>query len=152
MGKFKREVKAAAKTYRKNPSIHREKLFGGLKTAEEVHGEMAFPKGAKCQTCSRRPLVRAITLAPVQDAIKHWPEIEKLQPNQLLKRVVAIRETPDAKNGAPYVRIGVAYACKSCAPLMEKTLAQLPSWVLVEINRAKPDRFVMGAGGGSAID
>lgn len=143
MGRARRELKAAARRER----VHRTQLFGGRSTAEEVHAKMAFPAHAKC-VCGRRPEVRAITLAPLDEARRHFPDVDRLAeyaPQELLMRTVAIRESPMVKAGKPYVRLGVAYACKSCAPTMERALAKLPSWVIVEINRGPgPERPVVG--------
>lgn len=37
-----------------------------------------------------------------------------------------------------YIRASVCYACRACAPTMERALAKGPSWAVVEINRG-PD-------------
>lgn len=114
-------------------------------TAQEIHQAWAFPTNAKCGGCWRRPLLRAITLAPLADARSKWPEIEQLSVQELVERTVTLK----GASGQPvlFVRIGVAYSCASCAKEMEQTLAKLPSWVLVEINRgpAAP-RLVTTAG------
>lgn len=110
---------------------------------------MAFPKNAKCGGCSgKRPIVRAITMAPFDEAKKKWPEIESLAvraPQLLMQRMVMIKENPYDKAGKPYVRIGLQYSCSGCAPAMERALAKLPSWVIVEINRGPgPDNPIIG--------
>lgn len=119
----------------KKDVVHRRKLFGGRMTAEEVHQKYAFPPGAKCR-CGRRPLIRAISMAPLADARRHWPELDVLaseSPVELFKRLVELKGS-DGKP-APFVRLGIAYACQDCRRDMERAMAKLPSWVLVEINR-----------------
>lgn len=135
MGRLRREVKAAELD---NHARGRKQLFGGRTTAEEVHAKLAFPKNAKCGGCKRRPVIRAITMAPFDEARKRYPEIDliaEMNPNELMHRIVRIRENLTDKEGKPYIRLGIAYSCKSCAPVMEKALARAPSWCIVEINR-----------------
>jgi len=110
-----------------------------LHDPQKVHSDLAFPPGAKCNGCGRRPLIRAITMAPLDEARRRMPELEALmvaQPNAVLSRLVQINEHPGGiANPKPYLRLGIAYACQSCAPAMEKQLAKAPSWMIVEINR-----------------
>lgn len=123
---------------------HRRRLFGGRRTAEEVHQALAFPKHARCRVCGGRPLTRAITLAHVSDAMQ-LPAIASLPETELAKVLVQLRGSDG--RAEPHVRLGVAYACKQCTPTLERTLARLPSWVCVEINRGPgPDAIVSGPG------
>lgn len=123
---------------------HVRKFMGGRRTPQEVHQAWAFPPHATCYACSRRPLVRAITMAQVDDAKRKWPEIAKLTLRALMDRIVMIKGADG--QGVPYVRIGIAYACAECRSTMEKTLAKLPSWVLVEINAGPEAPKVISSG------
>ena len=132
-------------------NIHRRQLFGG-RAAEEVHAEYAFPPNAKCVGCGGRPMVRGIVMMELDEAKKN-PALSllmKLSPEDFVKQLVKIR----GSDGKPenYVRVSATYACKSCAPTMEKALAKAPSHCIVEINRIRPSRFVSGRAGGSEID
>ena len=133
-------------------NIQMEKLFGGRKTAEEVHGELAFPPGAKCAGCTVKPMIRCIVLAPFDEAAKRMPEIAEADPEWLMKRIVQIRENPTDEQGKPYVRISTTYACKACRPMLEREAAKAPSWCIVEFNTVKPDRFISGRAGSSHVD
>lgn len=121
--------------------------MGGQYTAQEVHQMYAFPAGATCQTCARRPLIRAITMARVDDAKKHFEEVAALPLDLLMERIVQLKGV-DGKP-EPYVRLGVAYACRGCAKEMEKALAKLPSWVCVEINRGPAQEKIISSGAAS---
>jgi len=117
-----------------------------LDDPQKVHSDLAFPPMAKCAACGRRPLVRAITMAPLDECRKRMPALEALMvsdPQGMMKQLVSIRENVTDAFAKPYLRIGVAYACKSCAPTMEKTLAKSPSWMIVEINRGPKERAVI---------
>lgn len=119
-----------------SPIIHRRKLFGGQRTAEEVHQQHAFPRGAKCAGCGRPPLIRAIVMMELKEALKNplIAEIAEKAPEALVQQVVQIKST-DGKSISPYFRCSVVYACKQCGPAMEKQLAKAPSHCIVEINR-----------------
>lgn len=122
---------------------HVKKLMGGRRTAQEVHQLYAFPPGAKCHTCMRRPLLRAITMARVDDAKQHFQHIAELPLEALVKLLVTLKGV-DGKP-EPYVRLGMAYACKQCSRDLERTLAKLPSWVCVEINRGPAqEKLIVG--------
>jgi len=83
-------------------------------------------------------------MCPLSDAIKQWPELQQLDPPTLFKRIVQIKENPADAMGAPYVRVSMVYSCKACAPALEKSLAKLPSWMIVEINRGPgPDKILV---------
>lgn len=113
----------------------RRKLFGGQMTSEEVHQKYAFPPHAKCNNCGRRPLTRVITMMELAEAkkISAVAAMMELGPEAFLQHVVAIKDS--AGLPVPYFRTGVAYACKSCTPLLERVAAKAPSHCIVEINR-----------------
>lgn len=124
---------AQTRQQRRRENIHRQKLFKGRTTAEEVHAKHGFPAKARCNGCQAKyPTTRAITMAPFKDALKQWPELGELPPEAVMTLMVELKGsdgTPD-----PYIRLGVAYSCKSCRAEIAKSLAKMPSWVLVEFN------------------
>lgn len=147
MGRLRSEIRAAARQQRRDQR-HTKRSFGG-RSAQDVHAELAFAPGAKCKTCGRRPEVRAITMAPLDEARKRAPIIDELarhDPERLMTMLVQIKENPTDVAGKPYVRLGIVYACESCAPSMEKTLAKLPSWVICETNRGPNPRRAVTVG------
>jgi hypothetical protein len=116
-------------------NIHRQKLFGGRHTAEEVHQKYAFPLTAKCGGCGARPLTRALVMMEIKEAMKN-PAVQALAaigPAELMPHIVQIKDSTGATK--PYFRVSVTYACKRCTPAMEKQLAKAPSHCIVEINR-----------------
>lgn len=135
-------------------NIHRQKLFNGRATAEEVHSQLAFPAHAKCTGCNARPDVRAIVMLELKELRTRQPDIDQIMlvdPVAFMSQIVQIRGSDGRP--VPYFRASVTYACKACAPTMERQLAKhMPSWAIVEINRCRPSRFVSGVAGGSSID
>lgn len=116
-------------------TIHRKKLFGGRMTAEEVHQKYGFPRGAKCAGCGAPPLIRAIVMMEMKEAMKN-PAVEALavlDPQELLKQTVQIKTSDGGQK--PYFRCSVVYSCKQCRKQMEKQMAKAPSHCIVEINR-----------------
>lgn len=125
--------------------IHRKKFMGGRISPEEFHSQYAFPIHAKCNLCQRRPMTRAITMIELKEAIKRQPaiaEVIKASPEGFLQNIVQIKGT----DGKPmqYMRLGIAYACKSCTPQLEKTLARAPSHVICEISRGPGSDRIVG--------
>lgn len=119
----------------KGKTIHRKKLFGGRMTAEEVHQKYAFPMGAKCAGCGALPLIRAIVMMEMKEAMKN-PVVEQiavLSPEALLQHTVQIKTSDGSQK--PYFRCSIVYSCKRCQRQMEKQLAKTPSHCIVEINR-----------------
>lgn len=121
-------------------NIHRRKLFGGRMTAEEAHAKMAFPPGARCEGCKApHPTIRIITMCSVADAKAHIPLFQTAPPQFIVQRMVMLKGSDGRPD--PFVRIGVAYSCRSCEKDVSKVAAKLPSWVLVEFNRGPgPDK------------
>lgn len=124
--------------------IHRRQFMGGRKSVEQVHSDLAFPPGAKCGGCGKRPYVRGITMAPLKEVLTRseaFAQTAMCLPEEVMANVVQLRGS-DGKP-EPFLRLGVQLACKSCAPAMERALAKMPSWVLVEINRGPaPERVI----------
>ncbi len=121
---------------------HIKKFAGGRFTAQEVHAHLAFPPDAKC-ACGQRPAMRALTMCELAEATKTEEVAQLLErmPQALVERTVMLRGS-DGKP-IPYLRMGIAYACKGCTPLLEKALAKAPSHWVVEINRGPTaDRII----------
>lgn len=130
-----------------SPTIHRSKLFGGQKTAEEIHQQYAFPPTARC-LCGRRPMTRAIVMMELKEAMKNptiqsLAEMAPLEFMEFLQKNTVQIKTTDGKGTTPYFRVSVVYACKSCTPAMERQMAKSPSHCIVEINRGPgTDRII----------
>ena len=113
--------------------IHRDKLFGGRMTAEEVHRSIAFA-GQKCP-CGLPAAVKARSFAMAKDLADRDP---------LMLQALAMKH-PDGQvpvvmfnlTGSPqkFIKLGEVVACEICQPALEKTLAKAPSWVFVEFDR-----------------
>lgn len=127
--------------------IHRQKLFGGRRTAEEVHARYAFPINARCSGCGMRPMTRALVMMEIKEAMKN-PAVQAIAamgPEELMPHIVQIKDSEGMAK--PYFRVSVVYACKSCTPQMERQLAKAPSHCIVEINRGPGvDKIVAGPG------
>lgn len=113
---------------------HIKKFAGGRYSPQEVHAHLAFPSDAKC-VCGQRPAIRAITMCEMADAVKAEEVAQLLAQNPvaLVDRTVMLRGSDGSP--VPYLRMGLVYACKSCGPTLEKTLAKAPSHWVIEINR-----------------
>jgi hypothetical protein len=116
--------------------IHRKQLFGGIKSAAQVHWE-GFPL-AKCP-CGLDPIVRALSFAPIADLLDKDPLLLR----QLSDRNGGNLPLLELKYGT-FVRIGEMFACTLCRSTLEKAMAKLPSYVLVEFDTGpSPDRPVV---------
>lgn len=111
-------------------------------SAEEIHAAYAFPDHAKCECCqSDKVFIRAITMAPYADAQRHFPVVATMPPDEVMKRLVPLKGASGQPE--PFIRIGMAYSCKSCQVTLERMLAKLPSWVLVEFNRGPAPKKIL---------
>lgn len=122
------------------------KAFGG-KSVEQVHASMAISPRAKCVGCGKRPYIRAIVMAPFDEAKKMMPDLDDLlqvNPTAVMQSIVQIRENPTDTVGKPYLRLSCTYACQSCRRDFEKALAKAPSWCIVEINYGPKDTIQTG--------
>lgn len=126
------------------PRIHgRKKLFQGRATAQEVHAKYAFPTWAKCQGCSKTHglQVRAIVLCPVDYMKQHDPMFEQLMEVNPQKFQEILVQT---KYG-PFIRLTTTYSCESCSPALQKSLAKLPDYMIVDLNYGPgADKVVSG--------
>lgn len=117
---------------------HFRKLFGGTKTAEQVHQEIAL-KDKKCQACGRQAAVRCRFFASVVDLHHQSPQF-LLKLAQEHSGQVPVIETRYGK----MIRISDAYSCSGCRPTLEKEAAKAPSWVLVDFDFGPgPDKPVV---------
>ena len=127
-------------------TIHRKRFDEGRTTPQEYHRLHAFGPDARCAVCGGRPEIRAIVLAPFDEANKRGmlPEGAMFNPG-VMQTMVTIKEGGVPK---PYLRLSIAYSCKLHQREFERTCAKAPSWCIVEINRG-PDptnRVQVGAG------
>ncbi len=122
---------------------HRSTFYGRFKKSpQEMHAELAFPKGAQCAGCGQKPTVRAIVMAPLDEARKRGYVPKDATLAQLHSVLVPLRQGSNVEH---FVRTSMAYSCPSCRPAFEKVLARdVPSWCCVEINEGPKDRIVVG--------
>jgi len=115
--------------------MRRLKTFDPIKrrTVQQYHSDHAFPPDAKCGGCKqRRPIARALLLAPLDEAVKRGMIAVNTPPAMLATITVKIK---DGSTDKSFIRVSTAYACETCLPTMERTLAKAPSWCIAEIHR-----------------
>ncbi len=138
------------------PIIHRDKLFGGVETAEEVHARCGFPPGAQCMGCGKPPGVGGITMRTfmsVKDLKQRDPDGFGLVCEMYPDKVAAMLVPMMGSDGqpVPYVRCTTTYACRFCAPAAERAAAHGPSYAIVDITRGpQPDKHQSGYSESSA--
>jgi hypothetical protein len=122
---------------------HRSTFYDRFKKSpQDFHAELAFPKGAQCAACGRPPTVRAIVMAPLDEARKHG-YVPRHATLQMLSSVLVPLKTGSGVEH--FVRTNMAYSCLSCRAAFEKVLAKsVPSWCCVEINDGPKERIVVG--------
>lgn len=129
--------------------LHRKKFMDGRATPEEVHAALAFPPGQTCTACTRQPIGRIIVWAPLDEMMKRSEAVRLMAvaaPEKLLGQCQKFKESSSDYKGALYVRMGVAYSCKSCFTELERTAAKAPSWAVVEINRGPGEQKTITGG------
>ena len=115
-------------------TIHRKKLFDGQMTAQEVHRSIAL-RGRKCP-CGLPAAVRGLSFAPLKDLMDKDP----MRVNYLAQQnggqvpMLQIKTGKGDDTAATFVKLGECYSCDICRPALEKTMAKLPSWVLVDFD------------------
>ncbi len=112
------------------------RFMQGRCTPQEYHEQHAFP-GQRCNGCGGPPALRAIVMAPYDEAQKRGmvPPGHVAGP-AILKLVVALKGGDGQP--VPHVRMSITYSCRMCRRDFERALARAPSWVVVDINRG-PD-------------
>ena len=123
--------------------------MGGMLTPQEAHARWAFPSGAVCTGCGGRPSIRAIVLSPLDEAEKRgWvPPGSSKAPLTFPELAPVLQQIEDGGRHVWYIRLSRVYSCSRCQSALEKELARMPSWAIVEINRG-PDptnRIQVGA-------
>lgn len=116
----------------KGEKIHRTKLFGGVKTAEEVYSEQGFRQPCAIKGCSNRPVIQIRCFMSLHDFVNKAPDM-----------AAAIAATnPDGPfvptvpmTFGPMVKFSTVTSCRVHQSDAEKTAARAPSWVLIEIDR-----------------
>ena len=105
---------------------HKDKLFGGTTTAEQLHVDvLAKP----CSTCGKPASITYKSFAPL-DYVLSNPQFSM----QLAQQHEGSLPVVDTKFGK-FVRTGMSYACKGCERDSDKAAAKHPSWCFVEIDR-----------------
>lgn len=116
----------------KAETIHREKLFGGRETADDVHRALVFCRA--CDWCKGTPHERIIVMATLVDVLAKMPHYVAIR-RQMNGGV--LMSTP-SKYGR-LVQLTNLVVCKTCAPSAERAAAHPPAgWrdnVIVEIDR-----------------
>lgn len=121
--------------------IHRTKLFGGVKTAEEVYAEHGFRQPCTIKGCGNRPVIMIRCFMEHTDFVNQAPQM-----------AAAIAATnPDGPfvptvqmTFGTMVKISTVCACRMHQRDAELAAAKAPSWVFVEIDRgAGADRPVV---------
>lgn len=126
--------------------LHVRKFQGGRISVQDYHANLAFGPHARCNGCGARPTVRAITLAPYDEAMRRGLVPPGPEASAAILAASCMIKGADG-NPVPHVRLGKAFSCPLCRPAFERQLAKLPSWVVVDINRG-PDpthRVAVGA-------
>lgn len=124
-------------TTAKSP-LHTKKFMGGRITPNEMHAMFAFPQGAKC-ACGAPPQHRAIVMASVKDAVLHQMlDPKSVFDQEFMRSCIVPLQFDKTQKPEHWIRLSATYCCDLCRPTMEKELAKLPSWVLVELSK-KPN-------------
>ena len=135
-----------AKAARSNPVIHRSKLFGGVKTAQEIHAKIAW-KRCSISGCNHLPVVQIRCLMLLDEFVKQSPQFAS----------ALAASNPDGPfiptiptTFGPMVKFSTVHACRDHQQDAEKAAAKAPSWVLIEIDRGPgADKPVVQVAGGS---
>jgi hypothetical protein len=110
--------------------IHREKLFKGRASAEEIHAKFGMKQ--PCHACGALPVIMIKTLMLHNEFIKREPVLaaEIARTNSAGPYVPTFPTT-----FGPMVLISKVTACKMHQKELERAAAKGPSYVLIEIDR-----------------
>lgn len=107
------------------------------RTAQQFHVAHAFEAGAKCQCCSRAPVLMATVFAPLDEATNRgmlppgsYDEFGR--PTAVLTSVLV--ELRDSGKRKPFIRVASTYACSEHARTMKRAAAHAPSWCVVDFD------------------
>lgn len=118
----------------KKPEVlHRTKLFGGTKTAHQIHAELAWGN-RPCFACGGPPAMRIKSLVTVKDLERYNPQLLIM----LSARYGGKLPTVPTTEGHALV-ISDIMACSNCKVSAERGAAKHPSWIAVEIDRGPGD-------------
>lgn len=111
--------------------IHLKRFDNGNMTPAEYHSKHAFPKGARCCVCPRRPSMTIRVFMPLDELVKRDAEfIGRMvmnDPEALDKLCVHLTD-------GVYVRVSSILVCHECSPAAERAAAKgAPSWAYVEV-------------------
>lgn len=123
-----------------NPIIHREKLFGGTRTAMELHRELAW-NNAKCDGCgSAETTLRVSVYVALSDMSANTRM--RIEYEIAMGR---IKEVP--LDTGPGILMSRQVACKSCQANLERAAAKGPSYAVVDLDFGPgEDRPIVGVG------
>jgi len=135
--------------------LHRTKLFGGTKTAEEIYQEIAVNR--PCGGCGAPGLTKFATLVMLKDLREKAPAVLAA----IMSRMEPGAAAPVTKTVyGPMVCVGQMVACKACTPTAERAASKGErEWskkgitVHIEINRGPGvDIPIFQVGGGTPSD
>ncbi len=114
---------------KKQKIIRRTQLFGGVKTAQEIHAEHGFRE--RCLKCKGPPSIQIRMFMLVDDFVKRAPEM-----------AAAIAASNPDGNSIPcvpmtfgnMVKYATVTACRHHQKELEVLAAKAPSYVLVELD------------------
>jgi len=125
--------------------IHREKLFGGVATAQEVHAKHGFRQACTAPKCKNIPVIQIKMLMLHDEFVQRQPKLAAMiaMTNEAGPYIPAVPTT-----FGPMVMFSKVTACRVHQKELEKAAAKAPSYVLVEIDRGpgadKPQVQVAG--------
>jgi hypothetical protein len=116
----------------KGEAIHRQKLFGGVATAQEVHAKHGFRQPCVAPGCKNLPVIQIKMFMLHDEFCARQPKLAAMiaMTNEAGRYVPAVPTT-----FGPMVMFSKVCACKTHQKDLEKEAAKAPSYVLVEIDR-----------------
>lgn len=121
-----------------------KQTFGG-KGVVDYHRNHAFGPKAKCTVCPNRPVMRAIVMAPFQDALqKGVIPANAVSDASIMSMIVQIKNNSGGSD--PYIRVSSAHACAHHTTELERECAKAPSWCIVEFNRGPAPEKIITSG------
>lgn len=123
---------------RENPIIHRTKLFGGTRTAMELHRELAW-NNAKCNGCgSGETTLRASIYVALSDM--------SADTRMRIEYEIAMGRIKEvALASGPGILMSRQIACKGCQSNLERAAAKGPSYAVVDLDYGpRDDKPIVG--------
>ena len=116
----------------KGEAIHRQKLFGGVATAQEIHAKHGFRQPCTAPGCKSMPVIQVKLFMLHDEFVQREPRLASMiaMTNDAGPYVPAVPTT-----FGPMVMFSKVAACRSHQRELEKEAAKAPSYVLVEIDR-----------------